>query len=368
MDTIPFLDLNKINSQQSHAIEMAIRRVVRSGRFILGNEVRAFENEFAAYCGVKHGIGVANGLDAITLIFEAYKAMGAIKEGDEVIVPANTFIATVLAVSRAKLTPVLVEPDIETYNIDPNKIEEKITTRTRAILPVHLYGQCAEMDPIRKIAKNYKLMVIEDAAQAHGALYRGQKSGGLGDAAGFSFYPGKNLGALGDGGAVTTNDDELARIIRALRNYGSEVKYVNLYQGINSRLDELQSAILREKLKTLDAGNEKRRQVARYYYENMQNHSILLPAVSSNARHVFHHFVIRTADRDRLQKYLKKNGVQSLIHYPIAPHKQDAYIEWHHFDLPITEKLHAEVLSLPISPVLTDNESKIIVDCINSYL
>ena len=368
METVPFLDLNKINSRQLNTFELAFRRVVESGWFILGNEVKMFEDEFAAYCGVKHCIGVANGLDALTLILEAYKVIGFIKEGDEVIVPSNTFIATILAVSHAKLTPVLVEPDIGTYNIDPAKIEKKVTFRTRAILPVHLYGQCAAMDPIKQVANKHKLKVIEDAAQAHGAIYRGKKSGGLGDAAGFSFYPGKNLGALGDGGAVTTNDDELANIIRAFRNYGSEVKYVNLYKGINSRLDELQAAILREKLKTLDADNERRSQIAQYYYEHIQNNSILLPVTSSGGSHVFHLFVIRTSDRDRLQKYLKNSGVQTLIHYPIAPHKQDSYIEFRHFDLPITEIIQAEVLSLPISPVMKDHEVKIVVDLLNGFI
>ena len=368
MNMIPFLDLKEINCRHRDTYERVFRRVLESGWFILGNEVKAFENEFATYCGVRHCIGVANGLDALTLILKAYEIVGVLNEGDEVIVPANTYIATILAITNAWLTPVLVEPDIRTYNIDPKKTEEKITLRTRAILPVHLYGQCAEMDPILEIARKHNLKVIEDAAQAHGAIYQGRKTGALSDAAGFSFYPGKNLGALGDGGAITTDDGELARILRAFRNYGSEVKYLNLYKGVNSRLDELQAAILREKLKTLDADNARRRQIARYYQENIQNDRIVLPEVESEESHVFHLFVIRTPERDRLQKYLAECGVQTLIHYPIAPHKQGAYTEWNHLELPITEKIHAEVLSLPISPVMTEREAQRVVGEINDFI
>lgn len=365
---IPFLDLKEINCRHWDAYERAFRRVLESGWFILGNELKAFENEFAAYCGVRHCIGVGNGLDALTLILEGYKIMGVLNQGDEVIVPANTYIATILAISNARLTPVLVEPDIHTYNIDPVKIEEKVTSRTRVILPVHLYGQCAEMEPILEIAHKHKLKVIEDAAQAHGAVYQGKRTGALGDAAGFSFYPGKNLGALGDGGAVTTDDDELAQILRAFRNYGSEVKYVNLYKGTNSRLDELQAAILREKLKTLDADNRRRRQIARYYRENIQNDCIILPELESEESHVFHLFVIRTPERDRLQKYLLERSVQTLIHYPVAPHKQGAYAEWNQREFPITEQIHAEALSLPISPVMTEQDVQRVVEAMNDFL
>ena len=368
MNMIPFLDLKEINCRYRDTYERVFRRVLESGWFILGNEVKEFENEFATYCGVRHCIGVANGLDALTLILKAYEILGVLSEGDEVIVPVNTYIATILAITNARLTPVLVEPDISTYNIAPKKIEEKVTLRTRAILPVHLYGQCADMEPILEIARKHNLKIIEDAAQAHGAVYHGKKTGSLGDAAGFSFYPGKNLGALGDGGAITTDDGELAKILGAVRNYGSEVKYLNLYKGVNSRLDELQAAILREKLKTLDADNARRRQIARYYRENIQNDRIVLPEVESEENHVFHLFVIRTPERDRLQKYLTGHGVQTLIHYPIAPHKQGAYNEWNHLELPITEKIHAEVLSLPISPVMTEREAQRVVGEINNFI
>ena len=368
MNTVPFLDLKKINCRHKDAFERVFRRVLESGWLILGKEVKAFEDEFAAYCGVGHCIGVANGLDALTLIIEAYKIKGVLNEGDEVIVPANTFIATILAISNARLMPVLVEPDIHTYNIDPVKIEEKVTSRTRAIMPVHLYGRAAEMEQILKIARKHNLKVIEDAAQAHGGVYKGKKTGALGDAAGFSFYPGKNLGALGDGGAITTDDKELARTLQAFRNYGSEVKYVNIYKGVNSRLDELQAAILREKLKTLDADNARRKQIARYYRENIQNDLIVLPEVENEERHVFHLFVIRTPERDRLQKYLTGCGVQTLIHYPVAPHKQGAYAEWNQHEFPITEQIHAEVLSLPISPVMTEMEAQRVVEAMNDFL
>ena len=365
---VPFLDLRGINLRHEFAIHQAVVRLLKSGWFILGNEVKAFEDEFATYCGTRHCIGVANGLDALTLILEAYKLLGAINEDDEVIVPANTYIATILAITHARLKPVLVEPDIRTYNIDPEKIEEKVTLRTRAILPVHLYGQAAKMDPILEIARKHNLRVIEDAAQAHGAVYRGKKTGSLGDAAGFSFYPGKNLGALGDGGAVTTDDGELARTLRAFRNYGSEVKYVNLYKGVNSRLDELQAAILREKLKSLDADNVRRQEIARYYLENIRNEHITLPKVEHWESHVFHLFVVRSHERHRLKNHLSQNGVNTLIHYPISPHKQPAYAEWNHLQFPITEQIHAQVLSLPISPVMNHAEAHRVVQLMNDFL
>ncbi|OOE00232.1 aminotransferase [Anoxybacillus kestanbolensis] len=362
---IPFLDLKKINLQYKKEIEAAMARVLESGWYILGKEVEKFEEEFAAYCGTKYAIGVANGLDALTLILKAY----GIGEGDEVIVPANTYIATILAVSACGANPVLVEPDINSYNLDPNKIEEKITSKTKAIMVVHLYGQAANMDPINEVAKKYNLKVIEDAAQAHGAKYKGKRVGNLGDAAGFSFYPGKNLGALGDGGAITTNDSELATKLRALRNYGSHIKYENLYKGVNSRLDELQAAILRVKLPHLDEENEQRRKIAEYYLENIKNPKITLPIVENGDResHVWHLFVIRTESREHLQKTLEEYGVQTLIHYPIPPHKQEAYSEWNHLSYPITEKIHNEVLSLPISPIITIEEVEKIIDVVNQY-
>lgn len=363
----PFLDLKSVNFSHYSGLENAFDRTLAGGWYILGNEVHAFEEEFAAYCGVPHCIGVANGLDALVLILRAYKLLGDLQEGDEVLVPANTYIATILAISRNSLAPVLVEPDPLTFNIDPRRIEEKITPRTRAILPVHLYGQAADMEPICKIAGRYGLKVIEDAAQAHGALYGGRRTGSLGDAAGFSFYPGKNLGALGDGGAVTTRDDKLAETIRVLRNYGSQVKYQNLFKGVNSRLDEIHAAMLREKLKSLDADNDRRRHIARIYRAGIQNPAITLPQVQDETAHVWHLFVVRTSQRDALQQHLTERGVQTLIHYPTPPHKQDAYREWNRLNLPITEKIHAEVLSLPISPVMTEEEAQGVVEAVNTF-
>ena len=288
-------------------------------------------------------------------------------DGDEVIVPSNTYIASILAISQNNLVPVLVEPDINTYLIDPSKIEEKITSKTKAILPVHLYGQTCEMDKINEIAKKYNLKVIEDSAQSHGAYYKDKRSGNLGDASGFSFYPGKNLGALGDGGAVTTNDEELANTIKALGNYGSHKKYENLYKGTNSRLDEMQAAMLRVKLKYLDEEVKKRREIANYYLENIKNDTIILPIVRAEDNHVWHLFVIRTNKRDELQKYLLDNGIQTLIHYPIPPHKQNAYKEWNNESYPISEQIHDEVLSLPISGVQNLEDTKKIVQVINDF-
>lgn len=353
---LKFLDIKEINEQCRDKIDAAIQRVLDSGWYLLGQEGEAFEAEFAAYCGALHCLGVANGLDALILIMMAYQELGAMQAGDEVIVPANTYIASILAISRAGLTPVLVEPDELTYNIDPNRIEAAITERTRAILPVHLYGQCADMEPIKAIAKKHGLKVIEDAAQAHGATYRDRKAGSLGDAAGFSFYPGKNLGCLGDGGAVTTNDPDLAEAIRALRNYGSHVKYHNKYKGMNSRLDEIQAAILRVKLRHLDNDTTKRSQVAQTYLNHLssiQHPALQMPHVAAYGSHVWHLFVIRHPNRDALAKHLSHHGIQTMIHYPIPPHRQPAYPEFHHLDLPITEAIHKEVLSLPISPVIS---------------
>jgi dTDP-4-amino-4,6-dideoxygalactose transaminase len=370
---IKFLDLQKINLAHREEIEAAILAVFHSGWYILGEAVKKFETNFAQYCGVKHCIGVGNGLDALILILRAYKELGYMKDGDEIIVPANTYIATILSISQNNLTPVLVEPDIRTYNIDPTKIEEKITKKTKAIMPVHLYGQCANMDPILEIARKYNLNVIEDAAQAHGAIYNGKRTGNLADAAGFSFYPGKNLGALGDGGAVTTNDDKLAEVIRAIRNYGSYEKYYNKYKGVNSRLDEIQAAVLNIKLKYLDEENQKRREIAWYYCKNITNEQINLPinnntsSILSNKSHVWHLFVVRTENRDKLQKYLMDNGISTVIHYPVPPHKQQAYKEWHNLGLPITEKIHQEVLSLPIGSHLQQTDIENIAELINNY-
>lgn len=386
--TIPFLDLKAINARLRQDFIAAVTRVIDSGWYILGQEVEAFEQEFAAYCGVKYCIGVGNGLDALTLILWAYKILGFMEEGDEIIVPANTYIATILSISHNRLTPISVEPDIRTYNIDPNLIEAAITSRTRAIMPVHLYGQVADMTPIMDIARRHNLKVIEDAAQAHGAIYAGKRTGSLGDAAGFSFYPGKNLGALGDGGAITTDDDELAETIRILRNYGSDKKYHNKYKGVNSRLDEIQAALLRVKLKSLDEDNNRRREIAQYYLANIANPKIILPVIATdpydpdhstaqplnvsrsdalNLHHVWHLFVIRTRDRDQLQKHFSCHGIQTMIHYPITPHHQPGYAEWRNRNLPITEKVHAEILSLPISPLMTKEQVGDVVKVTNDY-
>ena len=364
---IPFLDLKAINAQYRQELNEAMTRVLDSGWYILGKEVDDFEKEFASYCGVTHCIGVANGLDALILILQAYKELGIISEGDEVIVPANTYIATILAITRSGLTPILVEPTLETYNIDANRIEAQLTKRTKAIMPVHLYGRPAEMNEINVLARKHGLKVIEDAAQAHGAIYQGKKTGALGDAAGFSFYPGKNLGALGDGGAVTTNDIQLAEAIRALRNYGSHKKYYNLYKGYNSRLDEIQAAVLRVKLKQLDKENTRRGEIARHYSDNIKNDKILLPQWPSEGKHVWHLYVIRTAQRDVFQKYLQDQNIQTVIHYPVPPHHQDAYKEWRDLSLPISEKIHKDVLSLPISPIVTEEQVKKVTAIINEF-
>lgn len=370
---IKFLDLQKINLLHQKEIEEEILKVLSSGWYILGKAVENFEKNFADYCRVKHCIGVSNGLDALILILRAYIEIGRLSEDDEVIVPANTYIATILSITHNKLKPVLIEPDICTYNIDPKLIEEKITEKTKAIIPVHLYGQCADMEAIKNIANKYNLLVIEDAAQAQGAIYNGKRTGGLGDASGFSFYPGKNLGALGDAGAITTNDDELADTIRALRNYGSHKKYHNLYKGFNNRLDEIQAAVLYVKLKYLDDENQRRREIAKYYCDNIKNDKIKLPIkhselnIADNKSHIWHLFVIRTKERDKLQKYLAERGIQTIIHYPVPPHKQVAYKEWNNLSFPITEKIHNEVLSLPISPVMDNDELKLIVEKLNHY-
>lgn len=364
---IPFLDLKNINAQYRTELIEACTNVIDSGWYIHGKEGDAFEEEFATYCGTKYAICVANGLDALILILKAYKELGIMKDGDEVIVPSNTYIASILAISSNNLVPVLVEPDIKTYLIDPKQIEEKITKKTKAILPVHLYGQTCQMDQINKIAKQNKLKVIEDSAQSHGAYFQDKRSGNLGDASGFSFYPGKNLGALGDGGAVTTNDDELAQTIRALSNYGSHKKYENLYKGTNSRLDEIQAAMLRVKLKYLDTETQKRRDIANHYLEHIQNDKIILPHMEVQNNHVWHLFIIRTQQRDILQQYLNTHGIQTLIHYPIPPHKQTAYQEWNAQSFPISEKIHQEVLSLPISPVQTISDTNYIINLLKKF-
>ena len=363
---IPFLDLKAINSQYRDELIVACTRVIDSGWYINGIELELFEQEFASYCGTKYAIGVANGLDALILTLRAWKELGKLQDGDEVIVPSNTYIASILAISANNLTPILIEPDITTYNICPDKIRAAITDKTKAILPVHLYGRLADMPAIIDIAKRHDLLVLEDSAQAHGASINGQKAGNWGDASGFSFYPGKNLGALGDAGAITTNNDELANTLRALRNYGSHEKYKNLFQGVNSRLDEIQAAMLRVKLRYLDEEIIHRRKIAAAYIEGIDNQAIVLPS-QQDKNHVWHVFVIRCEQRDALQNYLAENGVQTLIHYPIPPHRQQAYEEWNNLSYPISEKIHKEVLSLPISPVLKLESIIKIVELCNKF-
>lgn len=371
---VPFLDLKAINSQYREDMVDAFTNVLDSGWYIQGSQCTAFEQEYADYCGTKHAIGVANGLDALILILRAYKELGKLKEGAEVIAPANTYIASILAITENRLKPILVEPNERTYNLDPNLIEQAITPNTKAILAVHLYGQLADMPAINAIAQRHNLVVIEDSAQAHGAEIDGRKAGNLGDASGFSFYPGKNLGALGDAGAVTTNDDELAQTIRALGNYGSHKKYENLYQGVNSRLDEMQAAFLRVKLKYLEEETMRRREIASAYIGGIKNPKIILPYIERHLTtveqaysHSWHLFVIRTTEREQLQSYLTDQGIQTLIHYPIAPHHQKAYQAWSNQIYPITEAIHNEVLSLPISPVVTDEQVLKVIEAVNSF-
>lgn len=360
---IPFLPLKEINARYEEAMTLSFKNVLSSGWYIMGEELSLFEKEFASYCGAKYCVGVGNGLDALLLILKGLN----IGPGDEVIVPANTFIASILAITGVGATPVLVEPQLDSFNLDPNLLEEKITRHTKAILVVHLYGQVAEMEAISKIAEKYSLKVIEDSAQAHGAYNEYGKAGSFGYAAGFSFYPGKNLGALGDGGAITTNDPEFYEKVKALRNYGSKQRYVHTYNGINSRLDEIQAAFLRIKLRYLDEENQRRRDISLFYRKNIKNPKIILPFSKLESAHVWHLFVIRTTKRDELQAYLEKNGVQTIIHYPTPPHKQGAYPELNHLNLPITERIHCEVLSIPIYPSMTTEAAKKISDLLNEW-
>lgn len=365
---IKFLDLNKINSKYISELNDAASEVLNSGWYLLGNNVRQFENNISNYIGVNHTIGVANGLDALRLILKAYIELGIMNEGDEIIVPANTYIASILAITDNRLKPIFVEPDLETYNIDFNLIEKHITSKTRAIMVVHLYG-CVCWSPILSVlAEKYNLKIIEDNAQAFGAIWNNKKSGSLGDAAGFSFYPGKNLGAIGDAGAVTTNDDELAMVIRTLANYGSKTKYINEYQGLNSRLDEIQAAFLNVKLNYIDLENQARQDIAKLYNNKISNSKIILPKNNKNElSNVWHLYVIRTSDRIELQRYLLENDIETLIHYPIPPHKQIAYNNFNSLKLLITEKIHNEVLSLPISPIMEIDEIEKVINILNNY-
>ena len=360
---IKFLDLKKINNRYREEIDSRIKNILDKGWYLQGEENENFTKNFANFCGTKFALGVANGLDALNLIIKAYD----FGNGDEIIVPANTYIATILAISENGCIPILVEPDIKTYNINPDSIEEKITSKTKAIMVVHLYGQAVQMEKIWKIAKKYNLKIIEDSAQAHGAIYQENRTGNLGDASGFSFYPGKNLGCMGDGGAVTTNDEELFNKIKAIANYGSDRKYHHIYKGVNSRLDEIQAAVLDIKLKHLDSDNNKRREISKYYRENIKNSKIILPETYDEKSHVWHIFAVRTKNRDEFQKYLTEKGIQTIIHYPTPPHKQGAYKEWNNLSFPITEEIHNTILSLPISPVMTDSEIEKVVEVVNEY-
>ena len=365
---IKFLDLHKINARFKDEFTLQLNNFLESGNYILGNNVSSFESHFAKYCGTRYCVGTANGLEALTLIFKAYIELGKLKPGDEVIVPANTFIASILSVIHAGLNPVFVEPDSTTFNILVSEIEKHITKNTKAILVVHLYGHLANMDAIQNIAKKYNLLVVEDAAQAHGAENNnGKMAGNLADAAGFSFYPTKNLGALGDAGAVTTNDNALNDCIRLMRNYGSGKKYVNDLLGYNSRLDELQATILNVKLRYLNEDNEKRRQIARRYLAEVKNDKIKLPFYSKNKDHVFYVFVVQVENRIHFMDYLRTNQIGCMIHYPIAPHQQKALSMYNNLKLPITEALHANVLSIPISPVMEKAEVNKIIEVLNSY-
>jgi dTDP-4-amino-4,6-dideoxygalactose transaminase len=369
---IKFLDLQKVNAQYANELKQAAAEVIDKGWFLLGERVKTFERQYSGFIGVKNTVACANGLDALRLILRAYIELGVMNEGDEVIVPANTYIATILAITDNRLKPVLVEPDIQTYNLDFSRIKQAITSKTKAIMVVHLYGRTCWSEKLETIAKEHHLKIIEDNAQAVGAYNYNdggrKRTGSLGDAAGNSFYPGKNLGALGDSGAVTTDDDELATTVRVLANYGSQEKYVNKYQGLNSRMDEIQAAFLSVKLKYLDAENEIRRKIAGYYMENIKNERIILPTLEKQAdSHVQHLFVIRTKKRNELQSYLAENDIQTLIHYPIPPHKQKSYTAWNHLSFPITEKIHDEVLSLPMSPVMEKEEIEKIIIVLNAW-
>ena len=365
---IPFLDLKAINQRFEAKFQNSFKQFLDSGYYILGNQVKLFEANFAGYCGVTHCIGVGNGLDALRLILEGYKILGKLKENDEVLVASNTYIATILAIKQAGLKPVLVEADLNTYNFDLNSLKSNISEKTKAIMPVHLYGQLSPMEEILKISKEYNLLVIEDAAQAHGAKMKdGSRAGNIGDAAGFSFYPTKNLGALGDGGAVTTNDDALAEVIMKLRNYGTSTKYVNDLLGFNSRLDELQAVFLDIKLPTVDSDNDSRRTIAKRYISEINNEKITLPHYDGSENNVFHLFVVRVKNRNTFIDHLDRNGIGHLTHYPIPPHKQQALSEFSHLSFPKAEKIHNQVVSIPMSPIMTEEEVVRVISVLNSY-
>ncbi len=365
---IKFLDLQAVNVPYNEAFQQKLMEVSQKGWYILGDQVLQFEAGFASYCGTRYCVGVGNGLDALVLILRAYTELGKLQKGDEVIVASNTYIASILAILQAGLTPVLVEPDAQTYNLDPDLVIANLSVKTKAIMAVHLYGQLCDMDKLCRIAKQHGLLLIEDAAQAHGATdSNGVKAGNLSDAAGFSFYPGKNLGALGDAGAVTTNDPELAQMIFSLRNYGSQQKYYNDHIGYNSRLDELQAAFLQVKLPHLDDENQKRKAIAKRYLSEIENSRITLPYYDGSNNHNFHLFVIQSENRDSLQTYLLENGIQTMVHYPVPPHRQKALRIWNNMVFPVTEKIHREVLSLPMSQVIDDEQVAYIIQMLNQY-
>lgn len=365
---VDFLNLKRINSQYAQELKETCARVIDSGWYIMGEELKKFEKNFGEWCGTKHVVGVANGLDALILVLRAWKEMGLLKSGDEVIVPANTYIASILAITENNLTPKLVEPNARTFNLDSNNILAAISTKTKAILPVHLYGQISPMREIMDVARKHKLLVLEDCAQAHGAKYEGIKAGNWGDAAGFSFYPGKNLGALGDAGAITTNNDDLASVLFALRNYGSHKKYHNIYTGSNSRLDEIQAAMLSVKLKYIDNETLLRQKIASRYLEEIHNPYIELPEVKVKEGHVWHLFVVKTKKREELISHLRAHNISTMIHYPIPPHKQEAYKSLSHYKLPLTEAIHNEVLSLPLEPTMTNDEIEMVINAVNGFM
>lgn len=364
---VNFLDLKKINAQYRDEIIVAMTRVLDSGWYISGRELSDFEQAFANYCDVKHCIGVANGLDALNLVLRAWKELGKLKSGDEIIVQANTYIASILAITENDLVPVLVEPDPQSYNLSTEIVRQAITEKTRAILPVHLYGCISPMKELCNLAELHGLLILEDCAQSHGAKLDGKPAGSWGDAAGFSFYPGKNIGALGDAGAITTNDDELADVLKALRNYGSHKKYQNIYKGVNSRLDEIQAAILSVKLKHVDIEKNRRREIANSYLKNISNKLVKLPVCENEESHVWHLFVISTPEREALQTWLSEKGIQTLIHYPIPPHKQQAYIEWNQRQYLLTEKIHQQVISLPLDPTMSEKDVEVVIQAVNDF-
>ena len=364
---VKFLDLQAITAVHGDEIKAAVNRVIDSGWFLQGNENQQFELDYAKYIGTGHCVAVANGLDALKLIMRGYKEMGIIKDGDEIIVPANTYIATILAITDNNLVPILVEPTFDHLEMDIDQVEQHITPRTKGVMTVHLYGRIAYNDKLGEICKKYGLKLMEDCAQSHGCAWKGIKTGALGDAAAHSFYPAKNLGALGDAGAVTTNDQELASVIRALANYGSPQKYIFKYVGMNSRMAETDAAVLDVKLKYLDEDNQARQKLAAYYYENIKNPLITLPKRIADENNVYHQFPIFCEKRDELQAFMKENGIQTLIHYPIPPHKQECYKTWNNCSYPITEKIHAQELSIPMNQVLKRLEAKLIVDSLNSF-